>query len=116
MAAVHKLALILKNPQDEAEFLLVRQTRPPAFGDEEYDSYVDSDLWDLPSTHLNLLEGDSECQIPLRDTESCSEKINLRKYNIDSALDRVILQPIQCGRCLLWSKEKVEFLLHLSQY
>ncbi|KAG2709391.1 hypothetical protein I3760_05G236200 [Carya illinoinensis] len=92
MAAIHNLAVILKNPLNHAEFLLVKQTRPNRFGDEEYDSFVDSELWDLPSTRLNLLEGESESQIVVVGAESCSEKINLRKLDIDSALDRVLDQ------------------------
>ncbi|XP_041011181.1 uncharacterized protein LOC121254983 isoform X1 [Juglans microcarpa x Juglans regia] len=92
MAAIHNLAVILKNPLNDAEFLLVKQTRPNRFGDEEYDSFVDSELWDLPSTRLNLLEGESESQIVVVGAESCSEKINLRKLDIDSALDRALDQ------------------------
>lgn len=90
MAVHHKLALILENPLNDAEFLLVKQTRPPKFNDEEYDSYVDSDLWDLPSTQLNLLEVKSEPSIAVGGAESWSGKIELKKFNVDSALNRVI--------------------------
>ncbi|XP_062145545.1 uncharacterized protein LOC133852913 isoform X1 [Alnus glutinosa] len=92
MAAIHNLAVILKNPQNDAEFLLVKQTRPPRFGDDEYDSYVDSDLWDLPSTQLNLLEAESESQIVVEGAERCSEKINLGQFDISCALQRVLEQ------------------------
>ncbi|XP_050240839.1 uncharacterized protein LOC126689654 isoform X2 [Quercus robur] len=89
--AIHNLALILKNhpqPQNDAEFLLVKQTRPPKFNDEEYDSYVDSDLWDLPSTQLNLLHGNSESPIVVEGAQS----INLTNFDIHSALTKVLEQ------------------------
>jgi hypothetical protein len=90
---IHNLAVILTNPQsqNDVEFLLVKQTRPPKFLNEEYDSYVDSDLWDLPSTQLNLLEVESGSQIVVEGLESSSEKINWSKFDIDSALNRVLL-------------------------
>jgi hypothetical protein len=106
MAAIHNLAVILKNPQNGAEFLLVKQTRPPRFGDDEYDSYVDSDLWDLPSTQLNLLEAESESQIVVEGAERCPEKINLGKFDISCALQRVssvFAMGFGCGlHCILW--------------
>ncbi|KAK4605950.1 hypothetical protein RGQ29_000296 [Quercus rubra] len=89
--AIHNLAVILKNhpqPQNDAEFLLVKQTRPPKFNDEEYDSYVDSDLWDLPSTQLNLLDGNSESPIVLEGAQS----INLTNFDLHSALTKVLEQ------------------------
>uniref|UniRef100_A0A2N9FPV3 Metallo-beta-lactamase domain-containing protein n=1 Tax=Fagus sylvatica TaxID=28930 RepID=A0A2N9FPV3_FAGSY len=91
---IHNLAVILTNPQsqNDVEFLLVKQTRPPKFLNEEYDSYVDSDLWDLPSTQLNLLEVESGSQIVVEGLESSSEKINRSKFDIDSALNRVLEQ------------------------
>lgn len=92
MAVHHKLALILENPLNDAEYLLVKQTRPPKFNDEEYDSYVDSDLWDLPSTQLNLLEVKSEPSIAVGGAESWSGKIELKKFDVDSALNRVLEQ------------------------
>ncbi|BBG94488.1 Metallo-hydrolase/oxidoreductase superfamily protein [Prunus dulcis] len=82
----------MANPLNDAEFLLVKQTRPPKFNDEEYDSYVDSDLWDLPSTQLNLLEVKSEPSIAVEGAESWSGKIELKKFVVDSALNRVLEQ------------------------
>ncbi|KAJ6891100.1 hypothetical protein NC651_024570 [Populus alba x Populus x berolinensis] len=58
--ATYNLALIIGNPLNNAEFLLAKQTPPPKFGIEEYDSFVDSDLWDLPSKKLDLVEGELE--------------------------------------------------------
>ena len=90
--ATYNLAVILQNTQNDAEFLLVKQKRPPKFGDEEYDSFADSDLWDLPSTRLNPLEGESEPPVSVDDAESCSEKIELSKFDINSALKQVLLK------------------------
>ncbi|CAH9111387.1 unnamed protein product [Cuscuta epithymum] len=53
--ATHSVAVIIKNPLNPAEFLLVKQTPPPKFNDSEYDSFIDSDLWDLPSAKLRPL-------------------------------------------------------------
>ncbi|KAM1081968.1 hypothetical protein ACFX13_021033 [Malus domestica] len=92
MAAHQKLAVILENPQNDAEFLLVKQTRPPKFDDEEYDSFVDSDLWDLPASQLNLLEGQSKPSIAVAGAESLSGKIDLEKFDFDSALNQVLEQ------------------------
>ncbi|KAK9934714.1 hypothetical protein M0R45_021848 [Rubus argutus] len=92
MAMQHTLAVILENPLNDAEFLLVKQTRPPKFDDEEYDSFVDSDLWDLPSAQLNLLEGQSQPSIAVEGAEWWSEKIKLTKFDLDSALNRVLEQ------------------------
>lgn len=85
--ANYNVALILKNPLNDSEFLLVKQTPPPKFNDEEYDSYVDSDLWDLPAIKLNHIQGEkSEPTISIQG----SEKINLGKFDIESALNQVI--------------------------
>ncbi|KAJ4709907.1 Metallo-beta-lactamase superfamily protein [Melia azedarach] len=87
--AAYNFALILKNPLKEEEFLLLKQTPPPKFNEEEYDSYVDSDLWDLPLTKLNLAEGEkSETTISIQG----SEQIDCRKFDVDSALVQVLGQ------------------------
>ncbi|XP_048318533.1 uncharacterized protein LOC107429396 isoform X2 [Ziziphus jujuba] len=91
--AVHNLCLILKNHLDDSQFLLLKQPRPPKFGDDEYDSYVDSDLWDLPSTQLNNRQGDSQPRIAFAsEEESYLENIDLRKFDVDSALNRILGQ------------------------
>ncbi|XAR72330.1 Hydroxyacylglutathione hydrolase [Bertholletia excelsa] len=87
--ASHRLAVIIQNPSNDGEFLLVKQTPPPKFGDEEYDSYVDSDLWDLPSTKLTPLEGESQPRIVI---EGDSEKIDLSKFDLYLALNQVLQQ------------------------
>ncbi|PSR91143.1 Endoribonuclease [Actinidia chinensis var. chinensis] len=95
--ATHNLAVIIKNPSDDGKFLLVKQTPPPKFGDEEYDSYVDSDLWDLPSTQLSSLEGESQTRIVVEGEESCLEKLDLSKFDLNLALNQ-ILQQVGFGR------------------
>lgn len=87
--ATHNLAVIIINPSNEQHFLLTRQTRPPKFNDQEYDSFVDSDLWDLPSTLLVPLAGDAQSQVVVDGEESCSQKINLKEFDLSLALDQV---------------------------
>ncbi|XP_031387456.1 uncharacterized protein LOC116200731 isoform X2 [Punica granatum] len=91
--ATHKLAVILRNPSDDTQFLVARQPRPTLFGDQEYDSYADSDLWDLPSTaQLDPLAGDAEPQTVVQGAELCSEKIILGRVDLNSALRSVLGQ------------------------
>ncbi|XP_058182666.1 uncharacterized protein LOC131300720 isoform X1 [Rhododendron vialii] len=90
--ATHKLAVIIKKPSNDSEFLLVKQTPPPKFGDEEYDSYVDSDLWDLPSTQLGSLEGESQTRIVVEVNESCLNKLDLAKFDLSLALNQLLQQ------------------------
>lgn len=90
MAATHRLALIIENPSNHKEFLLAKQSRPPKFNDEEYDSFVDSDLWDLPSVHLNPLQPDSEPTVEVNISASLSEEFNFNEFDIRSALDKVV--------------------------
>ncbi|KAG6757743.1 hypothetical protein POTOM_038067 [Populus tomentosa] len=87
--ATYNLALILGNPLNNAEFLLAKQNPPPKFGIEEYDSFVDSDLWDLPSKKLDLVEGELESgSFVIEGLESTS----LRKFDFDSAINKVLEQ------------------------
>ncbi|XP_074295617.1 uncharacterized protein LOC141623398 isoform X2 [Silene latifolia] len=85
--STYRLALIINNPVNNDEFLLLKQSPPPKFGIEEYDSYVDSDLFDLPSTQLSLFQGQS--QFELDDAELCSHKLDLRNFDFISALNQV---------------------------
>ncbi|KAF6165666.1 hypothetical protein GIB67_012563 [Kingdonia uniflora] len=91
-----KLAVILKSTHHNFDFLLVKQTPPSKLGEEEYDSYVDSNLWDLPSTTLNPIEVEQESlsttPIVIEGTELCSDKLNLRNFDVDSALKQVLVQ------------------------
>ncbi|KAJ6892894.1 hypothetical protein NC651_025947 [Populus alba x Populus x berolinensis] len=85
--ATYNLALIIGNPLNNAEFLLAKQTPPPKFGIEEYDSFVDSDLWDLPSKKLDLVEGELE---PGSFVIEGLERTSLRKFDFDSAINKEI--------------------------
>ncbi|XP_039017925.1 uncharacterized protein LOC120149099 isoform X2 [Hibiscus syriacus] len=87
--ATHNLAAILKNPLHDAEYLLLKQTPPPKFGEDQYDSYVDSDLWDLPSTLLNLRNDHSHSAIVIHGAQS-SQDIDLTKFDVQLALNEVL--------------------------
>ena len=80
--ATFKLAVILTNPSNEDEFLLTKQARPSKFEVEEYDSYIDSDLWDLPSVQLSLGESDIQVQ--------GDNSFDLSKFDLHLALNQVI--------------------------
>ncbi|KAF8040265.1 hypothetical protein BT93_B2492 [Corymbia citriodora subsp. variegata] len=88
--AAHNLAVILRSSSGDPRFLLARQRRPPEFGDEEYDSYVDSDLWDLPSAPLSPLAGPRPGEVRVRVEDAaaapCSEKVDLGRFDVDSAV------------------------------
>lgn len=93
MATPYNLSLIIKNPSNEAEFLLVKQTPPPKFNDPEYDSFSDSPLWDLPSSPLLPLESpSSDNQFSIQVTESCSDEVDLSKFDLNSAIHKVLEQ------------------------
>ncbi|KAL4569351.1 hypothetical protein LXL04_024987 [Taraxacum kok-saghyz] len=92
--ATYKLAAIIRNSTNNDEFLLVKQTPPPKYDDQEYDSFADSTLWDLPSAKLTSLspESDSSTQLVLQGEESCLHKLNFRKFDLLSALAEVLGQ------------------------
>ncbi|XP_050372785.1 uncharacterized protein LOC126790548 [Argentina anserina] len=92
MATQHKLAVIIDHPQNDAAFLLVKQTRPPRFDDDQYDSFPDSDLFDLPSAQFNLVEPPSHSSIAVHAAQPWSEMIDLTKFDLDSALNQVLEQ------------------------
>ncbi|KAG2269384.1 hypothetical protein Bca52824_063939 [Brassica carinata] len=84
------LAVIVRNPGGSAQFLLEKQKQPAEFGDEAYDSYVDSLLWDLPSTDLPTLEGGTRSGNALSIAESCSEEIDLKNFDLETTLNRLL--------------------------
>lgn len=90
--AAHRLALVIESPSKDDEFLLLKQPRPPKFHDEQYDSFVDSDLWDLPSAQLNLLLPDSDPSLLVEVAPSHAEfkDFDFRKFDIRSALNEVV--------------------------
>lgn len=84
------LAVIVRNPGDSAQFLLEKQKQPAKFGDEAYDSFVDSHLWDLPSTDVPTLEDGIISSSTLSIAESCSEEIDLKNFDLESTLNRLL--------------------------
>ncbi|KAH0878566.1 hypothetical protein HID58_065960, partial [Brassica napus] len=84
------LAVIIKNPGDSAQFLLEKQKHPAKFGDEAYDSYVDSNLWDLPSADLPTLEDGTRSSFSLSIAESCSEEIDLKNFDLETILNGLL--------------------------
>nr|XP_043606372.1 lactamase-like protein ptaB isoform X2 [Erigeron canadensis] len=93
--ATYKLAAIIRNPENKQEFVIVKQTPPPKYNDNEYDSHVDSDLFDLPSATLSPFsseESNSSPQFTLQGQESCSQKIDLNKFDLHSSLTQVLEQ------------------------
>ncbi|XP_020088492.1 uncharacterized protein LOC109710380 isoform X1 [Ananas comosus] len=91
--AAYRVAAVIKNPSDEDEFLVVRQSPPPPLQEEEYGRYVDSDLWDLPSAPLTPLAGDRRSDAAaVEGADSVSEKLDLAKFDLGSALHQVLMQ------------------------
>lgn len=89
------LAAIIRNPSNNAEFLLVKQEPPPKFNDPEYDSYQDSDLWDLPSVRLKLILDKplSTSQRAHIEVDGSSRNLSfLNQFDFDSALDQILGQ------------------------
>ncbi|KAG1330651.1 hypothetical protein COCNU_02G006190 [Cocos nucifera] len=89
--AVFRLAAVIKKPSGE-DFLVVRQAPPPPLPEEEYQKFVDSDLWDLPSAPLNPLEGEFRSKPLIEDADSLSDKLDLRCFDVYSALNEVLSQ------------------------
>ncbi|XP_077253250.1 metallo-hydrolase/oxidoreductase superfamily protein isoform X2 [Tasmannia lanceolata] len=90
--AIYRLAVIIRRDFRDGDFLVVRQNPPPKLPEEEYQNYVDSDLWDLPSAPLNPLGDESQSSIVIDGSESCADKLNLRLFDLDSALHQVLSQ------------------------
>ncbi|XP_050225621.1 uncharacterized protein LOC126675085 isoform X2 [Mercurialis annua] len=91
--ATYNLALVLKNASTEPQFLLIKQTPPPKFCNLEYDSFVDSHLYDLPSSMLNFLDGDTvEPAALIHGLDSLLEKIDYRNYDLQLAINRALEQ------------------------
>lgn len=89
MAIAHRLVAVIKVPGGD-DFLVVRQEPPPSLPEEEYQRYVDTDLWDLPSAPLKLLEGGIRSDVVVQGSESCSDKLDLGNFDLDAALKEVI--------------------------
>ncbi|XP_021842418.2 uncharacterized protein [Spinacia oleracea] len=110
--SMYKLAVIIRNPSNEDEFLVAKQIRPPKFDIEEYDSYIDSDLWDIPSVQLSILHAESEIQV--EGAELYSDKVDLSKFDLALGLnqvsDQVGIERLVEGRWRFWKfVEEPEF-------
>ncbi|XP_072957081.1 uncharacterized protein [Typha angustifolia] len=94
--ATYRLAAVIKNSASSGsaadEFLVVRQAPPPPLPEEEYQSYVDSDLWDLPWAPLKTLQGDVVSDAVVDGADSISDKLDLTRFDVDSALNQVVMQ------------------------
>ncbi|CAA7408419.1 unnamed protein product [Spirodela intermedia] len=78
---------------EDEEILVVQQSAPPMLEQEEYRRYVDSDLWDLPSAPLKVVEdGAAVDEFVVEGADSCSETVDLRKFDVRSAIDQVMRQ------------------------
>ncbi|XP_051122340.1 uncharacterized protein LOC127245476 isoform X2 [Andrographis paniculata] len=102
------LAVVIKNLLDNTEFLLQKQTPPPKFDDPEYDSYQDSDLWDLPSGELSLLESPRRSIQVQIDPEGNSMSEFLNRFDLDFGLTQVFGQVgFEKATSIKWSFSKV---------
>ncbi|KAL6573722.1 hypothetical protein OROHE_002181 [Orobanche hederae] len=102
------LAVIIKNPSNDDEFLITKQNPPPKFNDPDYDSYPDSDLWDLPSVQLSPLDiplSSNQVQIEAEDNSLLEL---LKKHDLDSAVNQVLGQVgLEKPTNLKWHLSKV---------
>ncbi|URE17082.1 Metallo-beta-lactamase superfamily, partial [Musa troglodytarum] len=96
--ALYKLVAVIKNPSDE-DFLVVHQAPPPPLPEEEYRSFVDSDLWDLPSAPLNPLGGDRRSETVVEGACSLLDDLDLEKFDVDSALDEMFSSRKVTWKC-----------------
>ncbi|ERN04030.1 uncharacterized protein LOC18432182 isoform X2 [Amborella trichopoda] len=88
--ATYRLAAIIRNPSDE--LLITKQSPPPPLIGEEYKNYVDSELHDIPSVTLSPLLVDSKLDWVIKGAEACIDQIDLRGFDVSSAIDQVVLQ------------------------
>jgi len=106
--AAHRLALVIQSPSKDDEFLLLKQSRPPKFHDQEYDSFVDSDIWDLPSAQLNPLppESDPSLLVEVEPSHAESEDFDLGKFDVHSALNEVMFLYFGCIESLCFGDDE----------
>ncbi|KAL0917195.1 hypothetical protein M5K25_012242 [Dendrobium thyrsiflorum] len=101
--ATYRIAAAIKRSFSE-EFLLVQQAPPPALEEDEYQHYVDSNLWDLPSAPLKPLEGEHQSKEVIVGGDALLDELDLRMFNIDSALAQITSQVGRVATiCRSWS-------------
>ncbi|XP_039036896.1 uncharacterized protein LOC120173930 [Hibiscus syriacus] len=97
----------------DSKRLIPEQTPPSKFGENQYDSYVDSDLWDIPSALLHPQKGHFHSGIVILGAQS-SQNIDLTKFDVQLALDEELeklgLRVIGAGELSLFKYvEEAEF-------
>ncbi|CAA0809029.1 Metallo-hydrolase/oxidoreductase superfamily protein [Striga hermonthica] len=102
------LAVILRNPSNDDEIVFIKQSPPHKFNDPEYDSYQDSQLWDLPSAELSRIDNPlSSCRVQI-EAEGNSLPDFLRQFDLGSAVDKVLEQVVSEKPInIKWSFSKV---------
>lgn len=83
----YRLAAAITVPST-GEFLVVRQPRPPSPPEEDYQRFVDSDLYDLPSAPLKPLAGDARSEVGIAAADSVAH-LDLSRLDVSAALDQV---------------------------
>ncbi|KAL0463559.1 UNVERIFIED_CONTAM: hypothetical protein Slati_0243500 [Sesamum latifolium] len=103
-----ELAVIIKEPIQQGRVSPYKANAPPKFNDPEYDSYQDSDLWDLPSAQLSLLDSPlSSSQVQI-EAEDHSLLEFLSGFDLDSAINQVLGQVgFQKATKVKWNVSKV---------
>ncbi|XP_020595413.1 uncharacterized protein LOC110035521 isoform X2 [Phalaenopsis equestris] len=111
--ATYRIAFVIMRSSGE-EFLLVRQTPPPSFEDDDYLRFVDSKLWDLPSAPLKPLAKPHPSKEVIFGIDSLLDKLDLTTFDVDSALSQISSQlgratPISRDWSVLKYVEEADF-------
>ncbi|EPS73051.1 hypothetical protein M569_01707, partial [Genlisea aurea] len=103
------LTVIVRRTSNDSEFLITKHKPPPKFNDSEYDSYQDSDLWDLPSVELSRRVNNPGSGSAVRvEVEDASLLDFLSDFDVDSAIGEV-LRLVGLGEAsdIKWSLSKI---------
>lgn len=97
--ATYKLAVVVKPSTGEELFIVAKQTPPPMPAGDEYQQYVDSELWDLPSAILNPLQSNIPSNIVIGKAVSFPSELDMNSFDVETALDQALSQvgvPVEC--------------------
>lgn len=86
--ASYRLAIVIKNSSGD-DFIITKQDPTPSLPEEEYQQFVDSDLWDLPSALLKPTSGEQRRELAIQGAESVSDKLDLGALDVGSGIDQV---------------------------